>query len=136
MLIWYLFLFFADCSELFVFKRHDWDARGVGRCVGAWLRMSSSQFFTNSESTKKLKGCKGRVFPQRQIWIVNYYVKKLIKKSQKWKHEHWCFCCLQDKTWINMQKQIIFLETPLFLHSLLRIFDGIFDIIIDDPYLT
>ena len=47
-----------------------------------------------------------------------------------------CFCCLQDKTWIKVPKQTIFLETPVFLFSLLRIFDGIFDVIIDHPYLT
>ena len=35
-----------------------------------------------------------------------------------------------------MPKQTIFLETPVFLFSLLKIFDGIFDVIIDDPYLT
>jgi len=29
-----------------------------------------------------------------------------------------------------------YLETPVFMFSLLRIFDWIFDIIIDDPYLT
>ena len=34
-----------------------------------------------------------------------------------------------------MPKQTIFLEIEVFL-ILLRIFDGIFDIIIDDPYLT
>ena len=28
------------------------------------------------------------------------------------KHKHWCFCCLQDKMWIQMPKQTIFLETP------------------------
>ena len=35
-----------------------------------------------------------------------------------------------------MPKQTIFLETPVFLFLLLIIFDGIFDVIIDDPYLT
>ena len=35
-----------------------------------------------------------------------------------------------------MPKQTIFLETPVFLFSLLRIFDGIFDVMIDDPYLV
>ena len=50
------------------------------------------------------------------------------------KHKHWCFCCLQDKTCIKMPT--IFLETPFFLFFLLlRIFDRIFDVIIDDPYL-
>jgi hypothetical protein len=35
-----------------------------------------------------------------------------------------------------MPKQTIFLETPVFLFSLLRIFDRIFDVLIEDPYLT
>ena len=33
-----------------------------------------------------------------------------------------------------MPKQTIFLETPVFMFSLLRNFDGFFDIITDYPY--
>ena len=32
-----------------------------------------------------------------------------------------------------MPKQTIFLETPVFMFSLLRIFDRFFDVIIDNP---
>ena len=35
-----------------------------------------------------------------------------------------------------MPKQTIFLETPVILFSLLRMFDRIFDIIVDNPYFT
>ena len=50
-----------------------------------------------------------------QLWIVNYYVKS-------------CFCCLQDKMQMQMSKWTIFeiffsLETPVFMFSLLRLFD-------------
>ena len=56
-------------------------------------------------------------------WIFNY---KFVKESQN-ENKHWCFCCLQDKTWIKMS---FLWKHRLYLFSLLRFFD----IIIDDPF--
>ena len=43
--------------------------------------------------------------------------QNLVKKSQQRKHKYWCFCCLQDKTWIKVPKQTIFLEKQVFLFT-------------------
>ena len=63
-----------------------------------------------------------RSYPLWHPWLL----QKLFKKYQQWKHKHWCFCYLQAKTWIKMPKQTIFLETPVFMFLLLKIFDGDF----------
>ena len=42
----------------------------------------------------------------------------------------------KTKRELKCQKKTIFLEAPGFMFSLLRIFDGTLDVIIDDPYLT
>ena len=42
------------------------------------------------------------VFLQRQKRIVNYYVKFRQRISVCNANKQWCFCCLQDKTWIKM----------------------------------
>ena len=43
--------------------------------------------------------------------------QKLVKKFQLWKHERWCFCCLQDKMWIKMPKWTIFEISFLWKHQ-------------------
>ena len=44
---------------------------------------------------------KSAVFLLRQKWIVNFHVKKFVKDLSN-ENKQWCFCCLQDKTWIKM----------------------------------
>ena len=52
-------------------------------------------------------------------------------------NKHFCFCCLQDKTWIKMPKLSIFLKSHhKCLFWLLTFSDKLFDVINDDRFLT
>ena len=67
------------------------------------------------------------------------YGSSIITSESLWENlskenKHWCFCCLKDKTRIKMPKSTGNTEC---LFSLLRFSDDkLFDITIDDPYLT
>ena len=61
------------------------------------------------------------IFQKRQYGS-SIVTSKVTQKSQLRKHK--------------IPKQTIFLETPVFMLSLLRIFDGFFDVITDHPFLT
>ena len=63
-----------------------------------------------------------RVFLQRQIWIVNYYVRKSVRKSVFPVHFG---ISIHDLSW-RQQKQCLF--------SLLRFSDELSVVIIDNPY--
>ena len=41
--------------------------------------------------------------------------QKLVKKISVMKHKHWCFCCLQDKTWKKNAKTNCFSGNTSFL---------------------
>ena len=60
-------------------------------------------------------------------------MSKSSSKNPSNETKHWCFCCLQDKTQVKMP---ILCKYRVCLFSLLRFFDELFDLIIDDPFLT
>ena len=60
-------------------------------------------FSSNGSSEKNKPSLSTTSIMDRQLLC-----RKLVKYSQQWKHKHWCFCCLQDNTWIKMPKWTIF----------------------------
>ena len=54
------------------------------------------------------------------------------KVRQKISVINFCFCCLQDKTWIKMPKWTIFVISSQVFVLITEIFDELFDVIIDD----
>ena len=74
-----------------------------------------------------------RVFLQCQIWTFNYYAKSQSKNLSYEKIKAVVSVVFKTKRELKCQNQ---LENTSFLFILQRIFDGIFDVIIYNPYLT
>ena len=77
----------------------------------------------NNFSFANYIGSNSRVFLLRQIWIINYYVKKSHQKFSKRKQKNWCFQTNSLFWHINSRFVLKTTETPVFLFSLMRFFD-------------
>ena len=88
-----------------------------------------------SHQTEAQKKQTSRVFLLRQIWLVNYYVKIPSKILTNENINIGVSVDFKTKRKSKCQNKLFFWKHPFFF-SLLSSFDGIFDVIIDDPYLT